>query len=88
MGWFIRRSISLGPVKVNLSRRGVGVSAGIRGARIGVDAKGDAYAAGGRGGFYFRQRLGRNIHSGVNPRWMWLIVAIVVAIALLKAFSK
>jgi hypothetical protein len=57
MGWFLRKSFRLGPLRFNLSKSGVGVSAGVKGARIGVDARGRGYVAGGRGGLYFRQRL-------------------------------
>jgi hypothetical protein len=43
---------------LNLSKRGIGASVGVKGARLGVDATGKPYAAGGRYGLYFRQRLG------------------------------
>jgi len=57
MGWFLRKSFRLGPLRFNLSKSGVGVSAGVKGARIGMDARGRGYVAGGRAGLYFRQRL-------------------------------
>ena len=55
MGIFFRKSISLGPLRFNLSGSGIGVSTGIKGLRVGVSGKGKAYVAGGRGGLYFRQ---------------------------------
>jgi uncharacterized membrane protein len=58
MGIKFRKSFKAGPVKVNLSKSGIGASVGIKGARIGVDAKGNTYAAGGKGGIYFRENLG------------------------------
>src|SRR2546429_593867 len=62
MGWFLRKSFRFGPLRFNLSKSGVGVSAGVKGARVGVDSRGKPYVAGGRGGFYFRKSL-----SGVEP---------------------
>jgi Protein of unknown function (DUF4236) len=58
MGWFLRKSFRIGPVRLNLSKRGIGASVGVKGARLGVDATGKPYAAGGRYGLYFRERLG------------------------------
>jgi len=57
MGWFLRKSIRLGPLRLNLSERGLGASVGVKGLRAGVDASGKPYMAGGRGGIYFRERI-------------------------------
>ena len=57
MAWYLRKSLRLGPLRFNFSKRGVGVSAGVKGARVGAEASGKTYVAGGRYGFYFRQRL-------------------------------
>lgn len=43
MGWSFRKSIRIGPVRVNLSRRGVGGSIGVKGLRTGIDARGRKY---------------------------------------------
>jgi hypothetical protein len=43
MGWSFRRSINLGPLRVNLSKSGVGYSVGGRGFRVGQDARGRRY---------------------------------------------
>lgn len=43
MGWSYRKSIRLGPVRVNLSRSGVGYSVGVRGFRTGVRPNGRTY---------------------------------------------
>lgn len=40
MGLRFRKSIKLGPVKLNLSKSGIGLSAGIRGAHVGVNSRG------------------------------------------------
>jgi hypothetical protein len=52
MAFYLRKSFRLGPLSLNLSRRGVGVSAGVTGARIGVDATGREYVHAGRRGLY------------------------------------
>jgi hypothetical protein len=38
MGWNLRKGFNFGPLRINLSRRGVGYSVGARGLRIGRDA--------------------------------------------------
>ncbi|WP_341849552.1 DUF4236 domain-containing protein [Actinomadura rifamycini] len=43
MGWHYRKSIRLGPFRLNLSRRGVGHSVGARGARYTRSAHGHRY---------------------------------------------
>jgi hypothetical protein len=43
MGWNFRRSLRLGPLKINLSKSGVGYSVGLPGVRLGTDAKGRKY---------------------------------------------
>lgn len=43
MAWNFRKSIKIGPVRVNLSKAGVGASIGVKGFRKGVDAKGRKY---------------------------------------------
>lgn len=45
MGWNLRRSVNLGPLRINLSKAGVGYSVGARGLRVGKDARGRAYSS-------------------------------------------
>jgi hypothetical protein len=45
MAWRFRRSLKLGPLRFSLSKSGIGVSAGVRGLRLGADAKGRTYTA-------------------------------------------
>ena len=40
MGFIFRKSIGRGPFRINLSKRGVGFSVGVRGLRIGRSASG------------------------------------------------
>src|SRR5205823_11346664 len=77
VGSYLQKSLRLGPLRFNLSKGGVGVSAGVKGARVGVDASGREYVAGGRGGIYFRERGGRVASVG------WIIAGALVAIVVL-----
>ena len=54
MPWYLRKSLTRGPVRLNLSKSGLGASFGLKGLRIGVGPRG-TYLAGGRGGLYYRQ---------------------------------
>ena len=45
----------------------MGASIGVTGARLGVDATGKPYAAGGRYGLYFRKRLGPGRSGPTEP---------------------
>lgn len=56
MPFYIRRSFKIGPLRLNLSRSGLGASAGVTGLRVGAGPKG-RYVHAGRGGLYFRKRL-------------------------------
>lgn len=55
MGWF-RRSLRMGPLRLNLSPSGVGLSAGIRGARVSVGPRG-TYVTLSAGGFQYRRKV-------------------------------
>jgi hypothetical protein len=56
MGFYLRKSVRVGPFRFNLSKSGVGVSAGVRGLRLGVGPRGN-YVHVGRGGLYYRATL-------------------------------
>jgi Protein of unknown function (DUF4236) len=56
MGFYIRKGFNFGPLRLNLSRSGLGASFGVKGARIGVGPRG-SYIHMGRGGLYYRQTL-------------------------------
>jgi len=43
MGLSFRKSVKVGPFRLNLSNRGVGYSVGVRGLRTGVSASGKTY---------------------------------------------
>lgn len=56
MGIYIRKSISFGPFRFNLSKSGVGLSVGVRGFRVGSSPRGN-YVHMGVGGIYYRATL-------------------------------
>ena len=94
MGWYLRKAFTFGPLRINLSKSGLGASFGVRGARLGVDAKGRPYAAGGRGGLYFWKRLpapdGESApappsRSSALP---WILLAIAVAVILALVLGR
>ncbi|MFC7703779.1 DUF4236 domain-containing protein [Plastorhodobacter daqingensis] len=57
MPFYIRDSVSLGPFRINLSKSGVGISAGVKGFRVGTGPKGH-YIHAGTSGVYYRKTLG------------------------------
>jgi hypothetical protein len=67
VGWRLRRSISLGGARLNLSRSGVGWSWGIPGLRYGRTALGRAYISIGLPGtgLYWLYYFGPERRSGV-----------------------
>jgi len=92
VGWGFRKSIKVGGAKVNLSKSGVGVSVGTKGARVGVSSKGNAYTSLGSHGVYHRGNLGSGKSSGSrqgkaqSAAWkgvyiVFLILSVVVLIA-------
>lgn len=61
MGFFARKRIKILPgVNLNLSAKGVGISAGVKGFRISTNSKGDSYLNAGRYGLYYRQKLNKS----------------------------
>jgi hypothetical protein len=64
MGWFLRKSVSVGPFRFNLSGSGVGMSVGVKGFRVGSGPRGN-YVHLGRGGVYYRHTFSPN---EVQPR--------------------
>jgi len=58
MGFYLRKSFKAGPLRLNLSKSGLGMSVGVKGARIGISARGRGYVHAGTGGVYYRASLG------------------------------
>src|SRR5258706_15819405 len=57
MGFYLRKSVAVGPFRFDLSGSGVGMSVGVRGLRLGTGPRGN-YVRIGRGGVYYQQTLG------------------------------
>jgi hypothetical protein len=66
MPFYIRKSVSVGPFRFNLSKSGIGLSAGVKGFRVGAGPRGN-YIHVGRGGLYYRASLGSSRQT-LRPR--------------------
>ena len=73
MGFYLKKGFNLGPVRINLSKSGVGFSLGTTGARIGSGPKGN-YVHLGRKGLYYRKSIGKSAT-------VWLILVAVLVLA-------
>jgi len=84
MGFYLRKSFRAGPIRLNLSKSGIGISGGVKGARLGVGPRG-TYVHAGRGGFYYRKNLsswkGRN-QSVVEGNGCATLFLVITAIGL------
>lgn len=63
MPFYIRKSVSVGPFRLNFSKGGVGASVGVNGFRVGSGPRGH-YIHAGAGGLYYRSSIGR---AGERP---------------------
>lgn len=58
MGFFFRKRVKILPgLYMNLSKGGVGFSAGVKGCRVSVNPKGETYLNAGSNGFYIREKI-------------------------------
>ncbi|MFN9576169.1 MAG: DUF4236 domain-containing protein [Gemmatimonadota bacterium] len=74
MGWTYRKSIRLGPMRINLRSRGVGYSIGGPGFRVGVRANGRRYVSSGIPGTGLRYQQSLPASNGCA---IWVAVALV-----------
>jgi hypothetical protein len=56
MAFYIRKAFKVGSLRLNLSKSGLGLSAGVTGARVGINSRG-TYVHGGRHGLYYRKYM-------------------------------
>jgi len=56
MGWYLKKSFGFGPLRLNLSKSGLGASLGVKGLRVSTGPKGAQLHA-GREGLYYRKSL-------------------------------
>lgn len=84
MGFYLKKTIKCGPLRFNLSNSGIGVSAGVKGLRAGVDGKGRTYIGGGKGILRYRKQLGTlKNRENTGDGGIWKIVSIVLFLALI-----
>ncbi len=57
MGFYFRKSINLGLIRINFSKSGIGISFGVKGCRVSVGPKGTKLNAGAKG-IYYTKSLG------------------------------
>jgi hypothetical protein len=57
MSFYIRKAVRAGPIRLNLSKSGVGTSVGVTGFRVGSGPRGN-YVHTGRYGLYYRKFFG------------------------------
>jgi hypothetical protein len=67
MGLYLRKSVSVGPFRFNLSKSGLGVSAGVKGFRVGAGPRGN-YVHMGAHGIYYRATLPSSSPSSRTAR--------------------
>lgn len=84
MAFYLRKSFRAGPVRLNLSKSGFGLSGGVKGARVGLGPAG-SYVHAGRHGLYYRKYLasgqGRSqSEAGVQGCLAVLLVLAAVAV--------
>ena len=58
MGWFFRKWFNFGPFRINFSKSGIGGSVGVKGARAGINARGNRYVHLFRQGIGYRKEYG------------------------------
>lgn len=79
MGWYYRKSVSIGPFRLSVSKSGIGVSLGRRGLRTGLTARGQWYTWLGVPRMGFVRRSGGR---GCFPILVLSVVVVVVAATL------
>lgn len=66
MGFYVRKSVKAGPFRFNMSKSGLGVSAGVPGFRVGTGPRGN-YVSVGRSGIYYRTSINSRIPAEPAP---------------------
>lgn len=68
MGFYVRKSLRAGPFRFNLSKSGLGVSAGVPGFRVGTGPRGN-YVHVGKGGASYRATFGARQPTAQAQAW-------------------
>jgi Protein of unknown function (DUF4236) len=85
MAWTFRRSIRIGPIRVNLSRSGAGYSVGVPGYRVGVRPNGRRYRSIGIPGTGLSNR--QDIRKGAPGCMLVIIVLVLVVVLAIRSFT-
>ncbi len=89
MGWSYRKSVNLGPFRVNLSKSGIGYSVGGAGFRTGVTARGRNYRSVSVKGTGLRYYSSGKSKSGCSILLMTLVAgAVGVGVAAFRIFAS
>ena len=56
---YLKKSATIGPLRIKVSKSGLGVSVGVPGLRVGRNAQGKLYIHAGLGGLYWRKQWGK-----------------------------
>lgn len=88
MGFYLKKAINFGPLRINFSKSGIGLSFGTKGLRVGSGANGN-YVHAGRKGLYYRKKLPDiSGGDGITIGWVlagFLIILIGVALWVVKS---
>lgn len=84
MGWNWRKAFNFGPLRVNLSKKGVGYSLGVRGFRVGRDAKGQDYSQTSIPGTGIYKRTHSGQSSGGKNWSLAALIAVFLGLLLIK----
>jgi len=83
MGFYYRKSINIGPFRVNVSKTGVGYSVGGPGMRTGVSSRGKRYTTFGIPGTGIGYRSSSSSATSSGKGCLLVIIALFAIAALL-----
>ncbi len=88
MGWSFRKSINLGPFRINMGSSGVGYSIGGKGFRTGVNSQGRSYSSVSIPGTGIRYTTNGNAASKQQPGACGTCCGCIVIFVLLIMFLQ
>src|SRR6185312_1084941 len=89
MGFSFRKSIGFGPFRVNLSKSGIGLSTGVKGARISTGPSGTK-VYGGWGPLRYQKQVAPGVGAiggASNKRGKWGLGSIVMIVIVVGAWA-
>jgi hypothetical protein len=89
MGWNLRKAFNFGPLRINLSRKGVGYSVGVRGFRVGRDGTGQDYSQTSIPGTGIYKRSYSGQRRTIAKNWsIAALVAVFILLVLIKILLR